>query len=297
MDLPVGSFLDYLRIQGGYSARTIRAYTHDTHRFYKFLSSVHAGPPQISDFNKVLINKFLESELYGGKRQNTVLRRLASLRRFSIYLSDSGFIDNDPTAEQRVPERRKRRRIWKSRKPIYLMDKEIKRVFDLMDDKDSARALRDQAILRVMLETGILVSTLVQIDVHEFDFPNQRFQVMPNGNTRGYWVGIPKSAQHVSRYILAGRPNLTDTRYENALFVSQMGGRLSRQSIWQGLRNWGKLAKLKQNLSPRLVRQTAAANMVARKLTLGEIQRTMGHRNQFSTRALLRRINGAPLSK
>ena len=75
-----------------------------------------ASHPRIADFNKILIKKFLESELYGGKQRNTVLRRLASLRQFSKYLKDNGLIDDEPTADQWLTERRKSRRIWKSKK-------------------------------------------------------------------------------------------------------------------------------------------------------------------------------------
>ena len=297
MHLPVESFLDNLRTQEGFSARTMKAYANDTNQFYKFLLLAQASPPRIADFNKTLIKKFLESELYGGKQRNTVLRRLASLRQFSKYLKDNGLIDNDPTADQWLPERRKRRRIWKSRKPKIIVDKEIERVLKLMAEKNSARALRDQAIFRVMLESGMLVNTLVGIDVSEIDIPNLRVWVIPEGFNHGYWLNIPRSTQYVSKYMLEGRPNLTDVRFEEALFVSQMGGRITRQAVWWALRNWGKLAKLKLNLTPRLVRQTAAAAMLARKLRLKEIQKLLGHRNLFSTRALLKRISAAPLSK
>lgn len=291
MELPVDSFIKNLEMQEEYSARTLRAYASDTQRFVEFLNSVEGRPPQLLDFNAVLINKFLESELYGGRKRSTVSRRRASLRRFGEYLRDQELIDTDPTIEQGLPDRRKKRRFWKRRKPKILRDKEIERIFELMRKSNSPRALRDIAILGIILETGISISTLVGMDVSDFDLQNMRIQVMPDGFSDAYWLFIPQSGGLLPEYLREGRPNLTDSHIETALFVSQMGGRISRQAIWQALRIWGKHAKLKQKLSPRLLRSTAVIRMCSKGLTVAQIQRLLGHRNQLSTRAMLRRIN------
>ena len=72
-----------------------------------------------------------------------------------------------------------------------------------------------------------------------------------------------------------------------------MGERITRQGVWQVLRTWGRQAKLRKALSPRILRHTAVKQMLLENKTLGEIQRMLGHRNEFSTRALVRRIKRA----
>ena len=77
---------------------------------------------------------------------------------------------------------------------------------------------------------------------------------------------------------------------EPALFVSQMGGRVSRQGIWQGIRNWGREAELSLDLSPRIIRHTATKAMIKAGKKIEEIQLLLGHQNIFSTRTLVRRL-------
>jgi integrase/recombinase XerD len=257
------------------------------------LSSIQERPPQVSDFNASSIGKFLEYERQEGRQRSTLLRRRASLRRFAKYLYDQKLIDSDPTREQELPESKSKRRGWRGRKPKILSDKEVEIIFQLMHKANTPRACRDLAILSVLLETGISISTLVAVDVSDFNLQNMRLQVWPDGFNSPYWLFIPQSGKLIPEYLRAGRPNLTDYHIEKALFVSQMGGRMSRQTIWQALQNWGNLANLKQKLSPRLVRYTSAARMLSKGMTINEIQLRLGHRNQFSTRAFLRRMDAA----
>jgi integrase/recombinase XerD len=90
-----------------------------------------------------------------------------------------------------------------------------------------------------------------------------------------------------------GRPELTQSLTEEALFVSQMGERITRQGVWQVLRSWGRQAKIRKAISPRILRHTAVKQMLLEDKPLVEIQKMLGHRNQFSTRALVRRIKKA----
>lgn len=293
MDLPVESFLKNLRSQDEYSVQTYRAYGSDTNQFIKFLSSIQDRSPQVSDFNASSIGKFFEHERKDGHRRSTLLRRRASLRRFAKYLREEELIDSDPTSDHELPKSRKKGPSWRGRLPKTLSDNEIEAVFQSIQKKNTPRAYRDLVILSLLLETGISISTLVAVDISDFDMQNLRLRVKPDGFSSSYWLFIPRSGKLIPAYLRDGRPNLTDSHIETALFVSQMGGRMSRQTIWQALQNWGKLANLKQKLSPRLVRYTAAARMLSKGLTINEIQHRLGHRNKLSTHAFLRRMNAA----
>jgi site-specific recombinase XerD len=89
------------------------------------------------------------------------------------------------------------------------------------------------------------------------------------------------------------RPELNTHTEEQAFFISQMDGRMSRQGIWQILRHWGWRHEPPILLSPRLVRHTAALRMARADRPLQEIQSLMGHSNPLSTQALIRRLEAA----
>lgn len=65
---------------------------------------------------------------------------------------------------------------------------------------------------------------------------------------------------------------------------------MTRQGVWQVLRQWGRRANLPVTLSPRLARHTAAFHLARSQRPVKEIQALLGHTNPLSTQALLRRL-------
>ena len=95
----------------------------------------------------------------------------------------------------------------------------------------------------------------------------------------------------LDRYLSLGRKEYTQSDSEGAIFISQMGGRISRQGVWQLIKEWGEKAGLDVSVTPRILRNTKVREMVQAGLSTAEIQRKLGHSNRYSTRALLRKIN------
>jgi len=293
MELQVDNFIESLRDQGGCSQRTIEAYKGDLKRFCDYLESVLKHSAQVDDFNQETLSDFLQSERKAGKRASTLLRRRAALRRFGEYLAERDLIDDSLTKESLIKKPNLSFRGNGNYSPKVLSEGEINRIFALLEKNESARSLRDLAISKILLETGISIGTLVAIDLEDIDPKNQRISVRPEGFSKGYWIGISASFEPISAYLREGRPNLTDSSIERAMFVSQMGGRLSRQAVWQALQNWGRKANLNNGLTPSVIRHTAVKRMYNEEKSVEEIQRMLGHRNALSTRALLRRLQAA----
>ena len=143
--------------------------------------------------------------------------------------------------------------------------------------------------MSLLLETGLSVADLVELDLSDLDLRAGRLHIVRVHGT-DKWLPLGKSTDIVARYIREGRPELNPQPNEPALFVSQMGSRMSRQGIWQILNHWGKLADPPINISPRKVRHTAALRMSQAGRSLEEIQTLLGHSNPLSTQALLRRL-------
>ena len=64
------------------------------------------------------------------------------------------------------------------------------------------------------------------------------------------WVTLPITTAKIRQYLKEGRPELTQSMREEALFVSQMGERITRQGVWQVLKTWGRQAKLRKAAFP-----------------------------------------------
>ncbi|MEK6256930.1 MAG: tyrosine-type recombinase/integrase, partial [Chloroflexota bacterium] len=289
-DLPVESFLENLRTQGGCSKLTLNAYTNDTQQFAGFLHSLNDRPPLVADFNPNQIKQFFDNERLQGRKHSTLLRRRASIRRFALYLNQHQLIDEGQNIGSELTNDSNSKRSWRKQHPKRLSSNDIDKVLEVISGANSSRALRDHAILSLLAKCGITIATLVSIDFEDFDGVNHKILTKPEGDSSGYWQNIPLTSPLISEYLREGRPNLTDSKVETALFVSQMGGRISRQAVWQSLKNWANVAKIKNPFTPRAIRYAAVSRMLERGLSVKQIQARIGHKNIFSTYALIRRI-------
>jgi integrase/recombinase XerD len=139
-----------------------------------------------------------------------------------------------------------------------------------------------------VLETGLSINPIINLDLSDLELRAGR--VRADNGLGNAWYSIENTVQYLQKYLSISRPELTQSSNEEALFVSQMGGRITRQGVWQVIQGWGKEAKISISLSPRILRHTAVIQMMKSGKTVEEIQKLLGHTNVFSTRALIRKL-------
>ena len=144
----------------------------------------------------------------------------------------------------------------------------------------------------LLLETGLSVGDLTDLDLTDLDLRAGRFHVNLVGKG-DLWLSMGEAKNAVEDYLHEGRSDMLHKPGEPALFISQMDGRLSRQGVWQILNHWGQMTNPPITLSPRVLRHTAALRMSMSGLSNAEIQIRLGHRNPLSTQALIRRLEAA----
>ena len=292
METQVRAFLANLESQLAYSPSTRLAYENDLRCFLKYFEGTIGRPPLLEDFNARQVAKFLEAERQAGRRPSTLLRRRASLRRFVSFLrhqkpewavkfdAEAHLIDEAISIAS------------PAQKPRYLSPEQINSLWSVLEASPRPRARRDQAILALLLESGLTVGSLIALNITDLDLHAGRLHLCLETG-KDIWLPLGKADYALQRYLKEGRPELNCRPGEMALFISQTGGRMSRQGVWQVLRQWGSKAGLPLTLSPRLARHTAAIQLEQAGLSLSDIQALLGHSNPLSTQALLRRLEAA----
>jgi integrase/recombinase XerD len=290
MEGQVRAFLSSLKLQSTYSSNTCMAYDNDLHRFVDHLQKTLKRPPDLADFTPRQVADFLQMERLAGRRPSTLLRRQACLRRFARFLG------------QQYPDRTIRfemsldlydgEEAQVAPLPIMqpLSQVQVNALFTTLEASQSPRARRDQAILALLLESGISVATLTAFNLEHIHPTGQKL-LLPANTGSDTWISLGKAAGAIQQYLKEGRLGLNYLPDEPALFISQTGRRMSRQGVWQVLRQWGYKAGLAVTLSPRLIRHTAAARLAEAGRPLKEIQALLGHMTPLSTQALLRRLS------
>ncbi|MFL7890598.1 MAG: tyrosine-type recombinase/integrase [Anaerolineales bacterium] len=289
MEIEVNAFLRKLETDPAYSESTQLAYANDLRVFLLFVKSHNSRPARITDLNNEQITKFLESERQQGRSRNTLVRRLATLKYFQDYLVQERILEAEYFSASdneilsiisKIPERDS---------SACLNREQIQSLLLIMSSSPRPRALRDQAIFMILLETGLSVGQLTDLDMTDLDLNAKRFHVSLD-SAGDVWLGLGEAHEVIEEYVREGRLNLLHKPGEPALFISQMDGRLSRQGIWQILKFWGQQVNPTVELSPRIVRHTAVLRMKKAGLPIREIQMRLGHRNHLSTQALIRRL-------
>jgi integrase/recombinase XerD len=291
MDEQLKTFIRTLKPQQGYAESTRQAYANDLFQFIKYLQMNLGRKPNVTDFTPEVTKKFLEGERKAGMKPSTLHRRRVAIKRFAQYLSEQEILDADiaETVSQLQDN------LWKEiskQKVVCLNGKEVDRLMQAIQSQNSPRALRDLAIFTLLFESGLSIGSLVSLNLSDINLREFGIRIGEDSN-RDSWIYLPDSIAKIKKYLEEGRPELTQSLTEEALFVSQMGERITRQGVWQVLRSWGRQAKIRKAISPRVLRHTAVKQMLLEDKPLVEIQKMLGHRNQFSTRALVRRIKKA----
>ena len=287
MQAEINAFLDSLESETSYSHSTRMAYGTDLRLFFNHLQDSLQRPPTLADFNANHVADFLEAERQEGMRLSTLLRRRATLHSFDRYLRLEGYIpDRLLTPELQLIDKSDFVPIEQTK---YLNAEDISKLWEILSASKKPLGIRDHAILATLLETGLSVSDLVSLNLSDLDLGTGCFHLVSDTG-QDSWLSLGKSREPLSIYIEIGRPDLNPSPGEPALFISQNGIRMSRQSIWQVLHNSGKSAGLSIRLCPRMIRHTATINLVRSGRPLSEIQQFLGHTNPLSTNALLHRL-------
>ena len=291
MQAEIRAFLASLESQPSYSISTRLAYGSDLTRFYDYLKDSLNHFPAPSDVHTQSIASFLENEQRSGKKLNTLLRRKAALRLFKIFLSENGYIYPQSEVDKvilKIP-------VQSMRPPSKLQFSSLGQIRNLLQTIDSGKkpiARRDSAILALLLDTGLPVRKLISLDLGDVNLTSKKL-LLSNGQNEYDWFPLGSSVRYLVRYIKEGRPDLNPYLGETALFISQIGSRLTRQGIWQILNHWGVLSRASTPFSPRAIRHAAALQLARSGMPLGQIQLLLGHTNPLSTQALLHRLEKA----
>jgi integrase/recombinase XerD len=294
LETEIRDFLASLVSQSTYSDSTRAAYASDVRIFFEYLRTTLHRIPQVSDFTPEQVAAFFLSEQNLGRQASTLLRRRAALQRFEKFLLSKNILMEARLKEEQFSFEQENLSPDNPDERTVLTEVEVNYLLTALKASPRILVRRDHAILSLLLETGLSVTSLIALNLSDLDLRSDRLRLV-DAIGEDCWLSLGAASRSVECFVNEGRPELHPSPDEPALFVSQNGSRMSRQSVWQVLRHWGKTAGLEGTLSPRLARHTAALRLVKSGRPIAEIRVLLGHRNPISTQALLQRLQTASL--
>ncbi|MFP4162189.1 MAG: tyrosine-type recombinase/integrase [Ectothiorhodospira sp.] len=173
----------------------------------------------------------------------------------------------------------------------YLTAEEQKRLLAAARRVKCPYAERDEAWMRLMLNTGIRVGAMSRLTVGDARVAIAerrlilRAEIQKGG--RGHAVPLNRKAEQALRDLLANRKHrgLHNEDLEAPLVAGQRGG-MSVRTLQARFKLWAQEAGLPKGASPHWLRHTVAKRVMATSTAenpLGVVQRVLGHRSIAST--------------
>lgn len=266
------AFLLSLQLEAQLSANTLAAYRRDLQHFAHWLGD--AGDPLQVD--RDTIERYLGAVLETGK-PSSAARRLSALKRFYRFAVQQGACSANPTHLVRTP--RQTRKI-----PRSLSEQDVETLLQTPDTR-TPLGLRDRALLETLYAAGLRVSELVRLQVDQVNLQQGVVLVVAGKGRKDRIVPLGEEAVvWLERYLQHSRPQLLGTHLCDALFLSQQGRAMTRQTVWHRIKKLAQAAGISvAHLSPHTLRHAFATHLVTHGADLRTVQMLLGHANLSTT--------------
>lgn len=219
-----------------------------------------------------------------GPRSAASLHRMkAAVRAFFAWAVEAGVVDDNPARSIRM--HRLPRKL-----PVFLTTAEKKRLLKELKGRTDFSALRDRAMIEVLLGTGIRLGELAALDMDDIDLDAKHLRVRAKGNVPQVKFIKTDLRTLLRRYLAErrrhGRPEM------EALFLSNRDGRLCQRQIANRLAHWLRKAGIEKELTPHGLRHTFATHLYGATNDLLVVQRALGHRDVSTTQIYTHLVDG-----
>jgi integrase/recombinase XerC len=280
----VGSFIDSLVTEKGYSDHTCRAYRKDLQDFFSFAAGFHQSGKtrrkrtsalNLEQIDGIMIRGYL-GVLHRKNKKATVARKLSAIRSFFKFLEKRGHISENPTEHIMTPKQDKTI-------PVYLSVDEMFRLLDSIQS-DTVLGLRNRAIFETLYSSGIRVSELTRMNVSDVDFKAAVIRVLGKGNQQRM-VPVGRKALTAIKTYRTRLPKQIDPEAatNGPLFLNRFNKRLSSRSIARILKQLIAAMGLLTPVSPHALRHTFATHLLDAGADLRAVQELLGHKSLSTT--------------
>jgi integrase/recombinase XerD len=265
----VKNFLDYLNVEKGLTPLTVGAYKSDLTQFAEFLA---VRRRDLDKATREDVRGFMSQLFANGVKDRSVARKLSTLRHFYKYLLLDRIIKEDPTLDIDSPKQWK---VLPKSLAVSEIDSMLEAAGQAGDSKLSAAlAQRDQTMLEVFYAGGMRVSEIINVKLEDLKLEFGYILVRGKGDKERI-VPIGKAAQErLSAYLADGREALLKRKISSILFVRRGGGRMTRQWVWQMVKDASASGR---HASPHMLRHSCATHMVENGADLRTVQTILGH--------------------
>ena len=260
MEEAILKFIKYLHKTKKASANTEQSYKRDLDKFASYLEKELAvdswGAVTATNLNSYML--YMEGQNYAA---SSISRSVASIRAFFGYDEL-----HPPKVEKKVPD--------------ILTVSEVEKLL-AQPLRDTAKGMRDRAMLELLYATGIRVSELISLRVSDVNLKmgyincrdRDRERAVPFGNA---------ARTALAEYLENARDLFPEASENDVLFTNVQGRKMSRQGFWKLLKGYAQEAGIERDITPHTLRHSFAAHMIENGADLRSVQEMHIHNTDLS---------------
>lgn len=261
-------FLDYLIIDKKYSENTKLSYQNELKKFLLFFSN-----KSIQSITKNDIQTFIASEKKIGNEGKSIAHLITSLRSFYKYLELEKIIKENPMIGIPVPK-------IKKTLPNVLSVKEVDCLLNI--SLQNKYDYRNKAMLELMYSSGLRISELINLNIHDINLKMNTIRIMGKGNKERIIPIGDYATKYLEIYINEYRGSFIK-KQTDILFLSSRGDKMTRQAFFKIIKKIALEKKIETCFSPHTLRHSFATHMIENGADLRSLQELLGHSNISTT--------------
>lgn len=273
MDQYLDLFLNYMTVEKGASPHTLDGYGRDLSRYLEFLRSEGILTPEQVTPSHVL--RFLALLKRQGLSPRSRARALVSLRGLHKFLLGEGYAGSNPTAQIEAPR-------TLQGLPKTLTQTEVERLLAAPTGSEPLD-LRDRAMFEVLYATGLRVSELINLRVHDLQLDVGYLSAFGKRSKQRIIPLGEMAIVELRRYQEMARPQLDRGNGGESLFLNHAGKGLTRQGFWKIIKRRALRAGISKNITPHTLRHSFATHLLENGADLRAVQTLLGHADISTT--------------
>ncbi|HSF84602.1 MAG TPA: site-specific tyrosine recombinase XerD [Acidimicrobiia bacterium] len=275
----IEEYLASLRSERGLSRNTVTAYARDLQQYAEFLAE--QGEMETSAITPAGVKAFVAAIAATGVAASTVARKVAAVRGLHRFLVAEGLAAHDPAAQVDSPK-------LPSSLPKALTVDQIERLLE-GPDPSTPLGLRDRALLEFMYASGARVAETVDLQLVDIDLIERSALVTGKGAKQRIVPLGRLAVEALERYLPVRLELKRGGDDPGWVFLNVRGGKLSRQGVFLIVRRSAVAAGLEPDeVSPHVLRHSAATHMVEGGADLRTVQEILGHASISTTQIYTR---------
>lgn len=271
--IEIDRFCDALWLEDGLAKASLDSYRSDITHCGTWLNQ-HQGLGLLNATETDLL-RFI-AEIAQTLRPRSQSRYLSSLRRFYRWHLSRGRIIADPTLKLANPSR-------PSNLPKVLSEANVESLLNA-PDTTTHLGLRDRAMLETLYSTGLRVSELVHLKLHEISLTDGLVRILGKGNKERLVPLGEVASDWIQQFCRESRQPILGHHTADAVFVTARGGPMTRQMFWILIKGYAIKAGIPQEkISPHVLRHAFATHLLNHGADLRVVQMLLGHADISTT--------------